>query len=136
MHRRAFSRRDVGVSRLWRGLPAAARDRRDACAPLLHGESFVCLDEAVSQARRFHTTWQTELVRYVVHGVLHLLGYDDAASRARHKLKEAEDTLVGRLARQFDFRSLPATQRPGSGTPRQRRPIDNNSANATVPAGG
>ena len=41
------------------------------------GKSFVCLDEAVRQARRFHTTWQSELVRYVVHGVLHLLGYDD-----------------------------------------------------------
>ena len=81
-------------------------DRRDACPTLLHGEIFVCLDEAVSQARRFHTTWQSELVRYVVHGVLHLLGYDDAASRARRKMKAAEDTLVRQLARQFDFHSL------------------------------
>ena len=55
--------------------PAAAaehdKDRRDACPTLLHGEIFVCLDEAASQARRFRTTWQSELVRYVVHGVLH-----------------------------------------------------------------
>ena len=34
--------------------------------PCLHGEIFICLDEAVAQARRFHTTWQSELVRYVV----------------------------------------------------------------------
>jgi rRNA maturation RNase YbeY len=87
-----------------------AGDRRDACPPQLHGEIFVCLDEAVSQARRFHTTWQSELVRYVVHGVLHLLGYDDAASRARRRMKEAEDNLVGQLASQFDVRSLCATQ--------------------------
>jgi rRNA maturation RNase YbeY len=75
-------------------------------SPLLHGEIFVCLDEAVSQARRFHATWQSELVRYIVHGVLHLLGYDDAASRPRRKMKAAEDTLVRQLARQFDFYNL------------------------------
>jgi probable rRNA maturation factor len=87
-----------------------ANDRRDACPTLLHGEIFVCLDEAVSQARQFHTTWQSESVRYVVHGVLHLLGYDDLDTRARRKMKKAEDALVGRLARQFDFRGL---NRPG-----------------------
>jgi rRNA maturation RNase YbeY len=75
-------------------------------ACLLHGEIFVCVDEAISQARRFHTTWQSELVRYIVHGVLHLLGYDDAHSRARRKMKAAEDSLVGQLAREFDTRGL------------------------------
>ena len=71
-----------------------------------HGEIFICLDEAVSQARRFRTTWQSELVRYVVHGVLHLLGYDDAASRARRRMKKAEDTLLHLLAREFDLYNL------------------------------
>jgi len=85
------------------------KDQRDACRPQLHGEIFVCLDEAASQARRFHTTWQSELVRYVVHGVLHLLGYDDATGRARQKMKDAEDTLVIQLARQFDFHGLGGT---------------------------
>ncbi len=84
----------------------SARDRRDACPTLSHGEIFVCLDEAVTQARQFHTTWQSEAVRYVVHGVLHLLGYDDLDARARRKMKKAEDALVGRLACQFDFRGL------------------------------
>jgi rRNA maturation RNase YbeY len=75
-------------------------------ALLLHGEIFVCLDEALSQSRRFRTTWQSELMRYVVHGVLHLLGYDDAASRARQKMKAAEDALVRQLERQFAVHSL------------------------------
>lgn len=79
---------------------------RDAFATLLHGEIFVCLDEAVSQARRFRTTWQSELVRYIVHGLLHLLAYDDVQGRARRRMKAAEDTLVRRLSSQFDFRRL------------------------------
>jgi probable rRNA maturation factor len=83
-----------------------ALDRRDACPALLHGELFVCIDEAVSQARRFHARWQGELVRYVVHGVLHLLGYDDLNDAARRAMKHAEDTLVRRLSRQFHFQRL------------------------------
>ncbi len=82
--------------------PAAAR----ASPALLHGEIFICMDEAASQARRFHTIWQSELVRYVVHGVLHLLGYDDHAPRARRRMRAAENALVSRLARQFAFRAL------------------------------
>ena len=89
---------------------ARTSDSRDANPALLHGEIFVCADEAVSQARRFHATWQNELVRYVVHGVLHLLGYDDLHSRARRKMKAAEDTLIRQLAHQFDLHRLGATR--------------------------
>ena len=81
-------------------------DKQGAGPTLLHGEIFVCLDETVSQARRFHTTWQSELVRYIVHGVLHLLSYDDRDARARRRMKGMEDTLVQQLARQFDFGRL------------------------------
>ena len=98
-------RRASRLSFLWPALPPGL-GRRDACPTVLHGEIFICLDEAVSQARQFHTTWQSEVVRYVVHGVLHLLGYDDLDTWARRKMKKAEDALVGRLACQFDFRGL------------------------------
>ena len=43
----------------------------------LHGEIFICVEEAMLQARKFKTIWQSEIVRYLVHGVLHLLGFDD-----------------------------------------------------------
>jgi rRNA maturation RNase YbeY len=86
--------------------PAVAASAESACPVLLHGEIFVCLDEALSQASRYHATWQSELVRYMVHGVLHLLGYDDRESRARRKMKRAEDALVLKLSRLFDFRHL------------------------------
>ena len=91
--------------------PSAVRQapreaNRDAHLAALHGEIFACLDEAVSQARLFRTTWQSELVRYVVHGVLHLLGYDDLHRDARRRMKAAEDALVEQLTRQFDFRRL------------------------------
>ena len=72
----------------------------------LHGEIFICVDEAIAQARKFRTTWQSELVRYIVHGILHLRGHDDLKSIARREMKRAENKLLGRLAQEFDFRRL------------------------------
>ncbi len=63
----------------------------------LHGEIYVCLPEARAQARRFRTTWQSELVRYLVHAVLHLIGYDDRAPAKRRSMKRAEDDALRQL---------------------------------------
>jgi rRNA maturation RNase YbeY len=77
-------------------------DYSDSASPaLLSGELFICVEEAVSQARRFRTTWPSELVRYLVHGVLHLRGYGDARPADRRKMKREEDRLVGQLARRI-----------------------------------
>jgi probable rRNA maturation factor len=67
----------------------------------LHGEIFICVDEAVLQAKQFKTTWQSELVRYLVHGVLHLLGFDDSRTAARQKMKRRENLLLRKLAGKF-----------------------------------
>ena len=72
----------------------------------LCGEVFICLDDAVAQARRFHTTWQSELVRYLVHGVLHLRGYNDQQPKFRRAMKREEDRLVRELARLFPLSKL------------------------------
>ena len=72
----------------------------------LIGEIFVCVDEACVQAKRFHTTWQSEVVRYLVHGVLHLSGYDDRRVKDRRRMREAEDGLVAELGRRFRFSEL------------------------------
>lgn len=68
---------------------------------LLWGEIFVCVDEAVVQAARFHTTWESELARYVIHGVLHLSGYDDVSASARRKMKREENRLLRLLPQKF-----------------------------------
>ena len=75
--------------------------------PALHGELFICVDEAVQQARRFRTSWQSEIVRYLVHGVLHLCGHDDHRTGARRKMKREENRLVRRLARKFSLALTP-----------------------------
>jgi probable rRNA maturation factor len=74
----------------------------------LHGELFVCVDEAVSQAKIFKTSWQAEIVRYVVHGVLHLLGQDDLKPHLRRKMKREESRLVRLLGKKFSLAQIAA----------------------------
>jgi probable rRNA maturation factor len=72
----------------------------------LHGELFICVDDAVTQAKEFGTSWQAEVVRYVVHGVLHLLGYDDLKPDLRRTMKREENRLVRRLGKRFALAEL------------------------------
>ena len=72
----------------------------------LYGELFVCLDDAVLQARRFRTTWQCELIRYTIHGTLHLLGHDDHRSTDRRRMKHEENRLLRLLKARFPLSRL------------------------------
>ena len=88
----------------------------------IHGELFICLAEAVAQARRFRTSWPAELARYVIHGVLHLEGFDDAQPEKRRRMKREEDRLLRELGRRMTLSKL---VRQGSsrsaGDPRRQR---------------
>ena len=75
------------------------------CRPL-HGEIFICVEEAVRQGRKFQASWQTEIVRYVIHGVLHLLGYDDSRVGEHRKMKQEENRLLRQLSRRFSLAQL------------------------------
>lgn len=77
----------------------------------LVGDVFICIDEAIAQAREFNTTWQSELVRYAVHAVLHLQGYDDLESIRRRAMKREENRLLRALASRFPLRALERRRR-------------------------
>lgn len=84
-----------------------AFDYRESAGPeTLRGEILLCVDEAKAQARRFHTTWPNELVRYAIHGVLHLRGHDDHAPAARRHMKTVENRLLDLLGQQFRLSKL------------------------------
>jgi len=70
------------------------------------GEIFICVDEAVLQARKFGTSWPSEVVRYIVHGVLHLCGFDDSSAGARRKMKREENRRLREMTRRFPLSKL------------------------------
>jgi probable rRNA maturation factor len=72
----------------------------------LRGEIFVCPQVACAQSGRFRVTWESELLRYIVHGVLHLQGYDDKNAGDRQIMKRRENRIVRRLAALSALRKL------------------------------
>lgn len=74
----------------------------------LVGEIYLCVAVAVRQAGTFRTSWQSEVARYVVHGLLHLLGYDDLEPVQRRRMKRVENRMMRWLEEQFPLRQLAA----------------------------
>ena len=58
------------------------------------GELLLCPEVSQKQAREFKHSFEVETVTMIVHGILHLLGYD-------HKRSTAEDRLMLRLQKQI-----------------------------------
>jgi rRNA maturation RNase YbeY len=68
-------------------------------APAIEGEVYVNLDRARTQADQLGLQYGNEVLRLVVHGVLHLLGYDDRAPVRRRAMHERQEALVRRFRR-------------------------------------
>ena len=64
----------------------------------LYGEIFICIDDVMANARRFGVTPRNELLRCVVHGMLHLSGFDDIKPAARRRMKREENRLLRKLS--------------------------------------
>ena len=86
----------------------------------IHGEIFICLDDAVKQADAFRTTWQSELARYVIHGLLHLRGFDDLTPSKRRVMKREENRLLRESIEQFPLPRFAKLVRRKTSTARHR----------------
>ncbi len=66
------------------------------------GEIAICLGEVGENARRNRETFEKELARVLIHGILHLAGYDHERGEAEYKkMKEKEDYYLSRARVKF-----------------------------------
>jgi probable rRNA maturation factor len=63
----------------------------------LEGEIVVSADTARRVAPKMGWTAAEELLLYVVHGVLHLAGHDDATEKQRTQMRQCEQKVLGRF---------------------------------------
>ena len=77
------------------------------------GEVVVCLDEAERRAAAEQVAWQDELLLYAVHGLLHLVGFDDRTRRDFDAMHQKEDEILTAIGIGPVFRrTRPSTPRP------------------------
>jgi len=60
----------------------------------LNGEIVASAEQARQQAQAMNTDPQGELLLYLVHGLLHLLGYDDQTPQEAKRMHAREDALL------------------------------------------
>jgi probable rRNA maturation factor len=62
-------------------------------------ELLISLDTARKSAAEYAKTLDEELTLYIVHGILHLAGFDDKTPRKRVQMRKEEEFVLNRLDR-------------------------------------
>lgn len=100
-----------------------AREPPRGAGKRIEGEVIVSAEMARGRAAEFHWSPRDELILYLVHGLLHLAGYDDRSERERCVMRSREREILNRC------RISPPEKRPGEAdaTPETADPEDRNA---------
>ncbi len=64
---------------------------------VIEGDIFVSIDRIKDNAKNLKVTFENELHRVLIHGVLHLIGYDDKTPELKKEMRKAEDEALEKL---------------------------------------
>lgn len=60
----------------------------------LGSELVISLDTAARNAKIYNTSLKEEIMLYIIHGILHLCGYNDATVKARKRMFKKQDAIM------------------------------------------
>jgi probable rRNA maturation factor len=60
----------------------------------IEGDIYISIDRIQENANKFEESFEKELLRVIIHGVLHLLGYDDKSEKDSKIMREKERYYV------------------------------------------
>jgi rRNA maturation RNase YbeY len=63
----------------------------------IDGEILISFEEAKQNAKKYNVSFGKELMRLVIHGVLHLLHFDDKNEESKKIMKKEENKLINRF---------------------------------------
>lgn len=64
---------------------------------LINGEIFISVDRVTENAREFNQSFDNELNRVIIHGILHFCDYKDSSDEEEAQMRQAEDDALKRL---------------------------------------
>lgn len=113
------------LNREWRGIDRATdvisfaydEDEPDAHKLPIHGDLVISMDRVIEQAERFRVTEGAELARLVIHGTLHLCGYDHMELRERTEMRAHEDRILvkaGPVVKRLEKALAPVKRKPAA----------------------
>lgn len=60
----------------------------------INGDLFISLDRVTDNANQNNVPRETELLRVIIHGVLHLLAYNDKTAKEEKEIRAKEDSYI------------------------------------------
>lgn len=64
---------------------------------IINGDIYISVDTVKNNSRLFNVTFIEELHRVMIHGILHLLGYEDKKDEEKVKMREKENQYLERF---------------------------------------
>lgn len=64
---------------------------------IISGDLFISVDTVKENSLKFKVSFDEEIKRVIIHGVLHLLGYKDKTKSERLKMKDAENMALSMI---------------------------------------
>lgn len=61
---------------------------------IISGDIFISIDRIKENALKYNTTFENELQRVMIHGVLHLVGYNDKNEKEQKEMTEKENQYL------------------------------------------
>lgn len=61
---------------------------------IVEGDIFISIDTVLDNSHRFKTNFNDELLRVIVHGVLHLVGFSDKTAKQQKQMRVLEDEAL------------------------------------------
>ena len=77
-------------------------DLRENKKDILIGEIIISIEMAIKNAQSFGNDLNNELALYIVHGILHLLGFDDHRPSDIKRMRKKEQQLLKHLGRRIN----------------------------------
>jgi probable rRNA maturation factor len=62
-----------------------------------HGEILISVETARDQAMEFGNVFERELMLYLIHGLLHLAGYEDATEADRSRMDDLQQNILKKV---------------------------------------
>ncbi|MCF2501617.1 rRNA maturation RNase YbeY [Dyadobacter chenhuakuii] len=61
---------------------------------VIEGDIYISVDRVRENAATFHADFETEMRRVLIHGLLHLMGYDDTNEKLKAAMRAKEDQYL------------------------------------------